>query len=524
MSSSANHRVKALARRNARRSGPLGPLRMVGQRERHAGHFNPFAIYRWDAPRRAVESNPDLEAGRRAGEADSPLEIDWTDLPPLQQASSAPAELETRASHGGTGDRRRISFNDRSHSAAVLNNLTVRNRKPASIERGSAIESFLYKRPTRFTVTNQVLRTFFSSWVNVLLPCVPAGIILHAKLGDSVATFIINFIAIFPLSFMCEMALDEISLRVGDLIMGLLYARETVLLQTSLVGSLLANLLLILGLSIYAGSHQREHQYFNLGVAHTSANLLSLAATSLLIPTASKLLDQMAPDKIPKQSRGASFILIWVYACYMYYQFRSHTATFREETQKSEKWAQRTRERGIAAAIQTGTVIATAPIAHAMLRDEDIVRHTVGESEDDTSTTRTPNLHLGVAVATFIISAGLSALCVDYTVNSINALSTGAKLSQTFIGLVLLPIPNCDLAPISHAIEDRLDNAMNFTIGKCLQTALFITPLVVLIAWGMGVDGMTLVFDGFEVVSLFAAILLLNFLLIEGKDSRHAIA
>jgi Ca2+:H+ antiporter len=77
---------------------------------------------------------------------------------------------------------------------------------------------------------------------------------------------------------------------------------------------------------------------------------------------------------------------------------------------------------------------------------------------------------------------GLTALCVDYAVSSITALSTNADLSPIFIGLVLLPIPNRDLAPISQAMRCKLDTAMNYTIGKCIQTALFITPLTVLIA------------------------------------------
>ncbi|KAK8127052.1 uncharacterized protein PG998_002811 [Apiospora kogelbergensis] len=58
-----------------------------------------------------------------------------------------------------------------------------------------------------------------------------------------------------------------------------------------------------------------------------------------------------------------------------------------------------------------------------------------------------------------------------------------------------------------------MDNVMTFTIGKCLQTALLVTPLTVLVGWGMGVDGMTLVFGGFEIVSLFTTMILLNFLL-----------
>ena len=61
-------------------------------------------------------------------------------------------------------------------------------------------------------------------------------------------------------------------------------------LQTNLIGGILSSILLILGLSIFLGGLNRIDQQFNLTVAHLSANLLSLAATSLLIPTASHLL------------------------------------------------------------------------------------------------------------------------------------------------------------------------------------------------------------------------------------------
>lgn len=72
----------------------------------------------------------------------------------------------------------------------------------------------------------------------------------------------------------------------------LLRNRQLDVLQTNLVGGILSSLLLVLGLSILSGGINRIEQYFDLTVAHLSANLMSLAATSLLIPTASHLLLQ----------------------------------------------------------------------------------------------------------------------------------------------------------------------------------------------------------------------------------------
>ncbi|KAF3008141.1 hypothetical protein E8E14_001416 [Neopestalotiopsis sp. 37M] len=201
-----------------------------------------------------------------------------------------------------------------------------------------------------------------------------------------------------------------------------------------------------------------------------------------------------------------------IYACYLLYQFKSHVQLFKTESEKVERKSLRKRfsKEGLIPSIKVTDTEADT-LALPQLRGlEDV-------DDDEEEEYDRATLAGYVALAIFVGASTLLALCVDYTVNSIDALSTGANLSQTFIGLVLLPIPNCDTGPIKRATYDRLDETMNDTIGKCLQTALFVTPLTVLIAWGMGVDEMTMVFDGFEIVSLFAAILLLNLLMERGE-------
>jgi len=123
---------------------------------------------------------------------------------------------------------------------------------------------------------------------------------------------------------------------------------------------------------------------------------------------------------------------------------------------------------------------------------------------------------------TYLIVTTLTGFCTQFAVDSIDALSKKANLSKPFILLILLPLLNNDLTPIEHAIKDNMKQTMNFTIGKCLQTALFVTPVMMIIAWGVGQD-LSLYFDGFEVVSLFASVLLLNYLIIDGKFSWYVI-
>jgi Ca2+:H+ antiporter len=131
-------------------------------------------------------------------------------------------------------------------------------------------------------------------------------------------------------------------------------------------------------------------------------------------------------------------------------------------------------------------------------------------------TKQIPASTLRRGTAVFAVTIVLLYFCVNATVDSISAL-TQHRLSETFVGLILLPIPNCDFAPISLAFDDSLEQTMKYTVGRSIQTALLVEPMVVLLAWWTGVSDVTLAFDGFEVVSLFTTILLLNFLVVDGK-------
>lgn len=307
----------------------------------------------------------------------------------------------------------------------------------------------------------------------------------------------------------------------------LLVNKEIVILQTTLVGGILANILLILGLSFIAGGVRRTEQFYNTTTAHVSSNLLSLSATSLLIPTASKLLGQTSDDNLAKQSRGASVILIVVYFLFLVYQFKTHRKVFSEESQKVPKTPRRQRSRSRSRSLvsnfrvpmtsrrQSKSSIAPVALGSETIEEEHM---TTSNDEKDTAKNDGPQLYLPVAVLLFLGSNVAQFFLVDYVVNSINAIAITAQLSRTFIGLILLPVPNCDPYAIYLATKDEVDQVITCTIGKCIQTALCITPFITLLAWWLGIQGVTLVFDGFEIVSLFAAILLLNFVVSPGKD------
>lgn len=268
----------------------------------------------------------------------------------------------------------------------------------------------------------------------------------------------------------------------------------------------------MLGVSFILGGYNRMSQKYNKTVAHTCANLLSLSSASLLIPTAAHLLSQTNSAGLRKQSRGASAVLLCVYFAYLFFQYKSHADIWNRPSPRTEK---RRRYRVVEGAAKKGLarigyMFCAIPGSKPEL--EDPLVYFDGFDWQ-------PQLHLYVALGMLATSTTLIAFCTQFAVDSIDNLSQNANISKAFIGLILLPILNNDLAPITHALADEMDRTIEVTVGKCLQTSLFVTPLMVLLAWPMKIDNMTLSFDGFEIVSLFASILLLNYLIMEGEST-----
>lgn len=388
--------------------------------------------------------------------------------------------------------------------------------------------------------------------------CVPAGVVLSNVRGGTPETFTLNYVAQIPLWFLCDYSLEELEKYIGVRATDILdiFTTNTVqiissvllllddkvdLLQTSLIGGILSNILVLLGLSISFGGAtniDQRQQEFNRTGAQGSSSLLSIAATSLLIPTAVKLLDQTSKENLVRQSRGVSVVLLFVYFTYSICQMGTHAPEYGASGKTNVTAAlQYVTASGASIGGQSSGYV-TYPRslgAASPARKNDVSQRavSVNGSPCRCSTTQSPaaapdgnkdheeilgpQLDLPVAAALFAASIVLLYFCIDATVNSISALTEQTSLTDTFVGLILLPIPNCDFAPISLAVDDQLEQTMKYTVGRSIQTALLVEPAVVLLAWGLSIPDVTLAFDGFEVVSLFTTILLLNFLVVDAK-------
>jgi Ca2+:H+ antiporter len=254
----------------------------------------------------------------------------------------------------------------------------------------------------------------------------------------------------------------------------LLRKRQIALLQTALIGGILSNMHLMLGLGFIAGGVRAQERPHNSTMASIFASLLTLSVAGLVLPTASQLLATPVTGGIIKQSRAIAIVFMVIYAGLLYFQHYTHHNIF-EDVERSD--------------------------------DED-------EEEGNGRT-----LKLGSAITVLVISTVFIGFNTYFAVNSLEELLNRTGLTKSFVGIVLLPLFTNDLEPLQAAYRGEMDLCLQATVGKCIQTTMFVIPLVVIIGWGMRIEEMTLYFDGFDVTALFASALYVTFLTINGKSN-----
>jgi Ca2+:H+ antiporter len=188
---------------------------------------------------------------------------------------------------------------------------------------------------------------------------------------------------------------------------------EITVVQTSLIGSILSNLLLVLGMCFFFGGLRRKEQFFNQTIAQTAASLLALAIGSVIIPTAFNKFSTTSTSDIAQLSRGTAIILLVVYAGYLFFQLNTHSDWFNEESQKVAMKPRKNTlpegaiAKGLAQAGALGAGPGRAQLEDRPPRDELInlsARMDADEPEE-------AQLHIMVSWATLAISTAIIGLC-----------------------------------------------------------------------------------------------------------------
>ncbi|RDB30085.1 Vacuolar calcium ion transporter [Hypsizygus marmoreus] len=362
--------------------------------------------------------------------------------------------------------------------------------------------------------------------LNFCLVFIPISWALHFTHQSATLVFVFSALGIIPLAALLGLGTEQIALRTSQSFGGLLNATlgnivemiiagialqrcELELVQSSLLGGLLSNLLLVLGMAFIVGGFRFHEQEFQPMVAQLNSSLMIVCVTSLIVPVAfhEYLEDRLLPGReltvLLQLSRGSAIILIAIYVAYLCFQFYSHNHLFLDTC-------------------QTGSSVSSSKNSFA--RASTTTLPTVSSSASSSSSdSEVEYLKLNVPFAIFVLvaSTALAYVTADYLVQSLEGLvADHPSISKEWITLIVIPI-------ISNAAEHttavvvarkgKFDLAMSVAVGSCIQIALFVIPVLILVAWGMD-KPLTLLFDPLETVVLFFSVLLVKFSVEDGKS------
>jgi len=321
--------------------------------------------------------------------------------------------------------------------------------------------------------------------LNWLLIFVPVAFVLRfwPGLSNPTALFICSAIAIIPVAGWIGRATEALAARVGEGVGGLLnatfgnaaeliiagialYKGYLPVVKASITGSIIGNVLLVLGLSILLGGTKYKEQKFNRAGARTSVISLSLAAIALIIPTVFHLSAAASPagwsPAVERQlSLGIAIVLFLTYICVLTFTLKTHKHFFvsceGELEEEAEHWSR------------------------------------------------------GKAVIILLIATAMVALLSEFLVGTIESVRTSLGITEVFVGVIVVAIVGNAAehsTAIVMAMKNKMDLSVGIAIGSSLQIALFVAPLLVFLSYLFG-RPMDLEFSLPEIFALVASVYIL---------------
>lgn len=326
-------------------------------------------------------------------------------------------------------------------------------------------------------------------WLNLLLIFVPLSAGLALAGADPRLVFVSSALAIVPLAGLMGKATEHLAGHFGAGIGGLLNASlgnaaELVIalialrkglhdvVKASITGSILGNILLVLGLSMFVGGMRYKRQRFNATAAGLGASLLLLAAIGLVVPALFHFTASEMGRTVERElSLDIAVVLFGIYLLSLLFSLKTHQHLFAGEGSDS--------------------------------RESHAGRWTVQGA-------------LGVLVLVTLGVVGMSELLVE----TLEEAAAGLGLTQLFVGVVLVALVG-NAAEHSTAVlvagKNNMDLAMGIAVGSSLQVALFVAPLLVFASylWGPPLD---LIFTPFEVAAVALSVLVVGFVAMDGES------
>jgi len=334
--------------------------------------------------------------------------------------------------------------------------------------------------------------------MHVLLVFVALAPLAAAVHWGALAVFVCSALAIVPLAGLMGEATEQLASRLGAGVGGLLNATfgnaaELIIalvalqkglddvVKASLTGSIIGNILLVLGVSMLAGGLHREKQKFDRSAAAASSTLLALAALALLVPAVFHLvveravaLDAITPGREVVLERTLSLeiavVLFVAYLLSLLFSLRTHKHLYSGGAVEHEQ----------------------RPV------------------------------RVGRAILTLLVATALVAWMSELLVGAVEETSHVLGLSEVFVGVIVVAVIGNAAehsTAVMVAMKNHMDLALNIAIGSSIQIALFVAPVLVFASYSTAHGPMDLRFTAFEVLAVMAAVGVVNLVAADGESN-----
>lgn len=330
-----------------------------------------------------------------------------------------------------------------------------------------------------------------------LLIFIPISIAAHFLEWGETVVFITAGLAIVPLAAFMGEATEEIAVVVGPNLGGLLNAtfgnatelilafvalREGLIdiVKATITGSIIGNLLLVMGFAMFLGGLRYKEQSFQPKAARLNASSMNLAVIAILLPTAVQYTSSgIGEETLQNLSVAVAVVLILVYGLTLFFSMKTH----------------------------------------AYLYDVSVVDLEIDKEEAEILEKSKPNILLWVFVLLIVtLSVAVES---ELLVDSLEVATSQLGLTALFTGVILLPIIGNaaeHATAVTVAMKNKMDLSMSVAMGSSLQIALFVAPILVIAGWIIG-QPMDLDFNPFELVAVAVAVLTANSISSDGQSN-----
>ena len=338
-------------------------------------------------------------------------------------------------------------------------------------------------------------------WPYLLVPAIPLAIILELTHASASLVFATSALGVIPTAALMGRATEEVAAQSGPGIGGLLNvtfgnAPELIIalfalqaglhevVKASIIGSILGNILLVMGAAMLAGglTGGRKTQHFDRTAANVQSLMLFLAVAALVMPAVFELVEGQGLPGVDQErvsfdstvenlSLAVAIVLIVSYGLGLIFSLRTHSDIFNPDYEEADD--------------TYGWSIRTAVIALAVA---------------------------GIAVGAMS----------EILVGSIEAASESIGLSEFFIGVIVVAIVGNAAehwVAVLVAVKNKMDLSVNIAIGSSAQVALFVAPVLVITSFFLGPGPMPLVFNGFEIAAIVLGVLVAYQVTNEGESN-----